>query len=116
MPHLQYIKVRRLSLQHTVKEIPSYAKDTKDFIHKLNQIEEIPEDSLLVTLDVKSSYASNIKALKETNHKHPNGTVSTKVIKTFLSLNLTLNNLVPLTIYKKTGCAMGTVCFPSYVK
>ena len=38
-------------LQAIVKEIPSYVRDTNDFIQKFNQIEEIPEDSLLVTLD-----------------------------------------------------------------
>ena len=43
-------------LQLIVKEIPSYVKDTKYLIQKLNQVEEVPEDSLLVTLDVKSLY------------------------------------------------------------
>ena len=40
-------------LQPIVKEIWSYVKDT-DFIQNLKQIEEVPKDSLLVTLDVKS--------------------------------------------------------------
>ena len=57
-------------LQPIVKEIPLYVKGTKDFIQKLNQIEEVPESSLLVTLDVKSSYNNipnneGIKAVKE---------------------------------------------------
>ena len=57
-------------LQSVIKEIPLYVKDTKDFMQKLNQIEKVPEDSLLVTLDVKSLY-TNIssnegkKAVKE---------------------------------------------------
>ena len=37
-------------LQLIVEEIPSYVKDTKDFIQKLNLIEEIAEGSLFVTL------------------------------------------------------------------
>ena len=42
-------------LQSIVKEILSYAKGTTDFIQKHNnQIEEILEDSLFITLDVKS--------------------------------------------------------------
>ena len=41
-------------LQPIVKEIWSYVKDTEDFIQNLKQIEEVPKDSLLVTLDVKS--------------------------------------------------------------
>ena len=45
-------------LQPIVKEIPSYVKETRDFIQKLNQIEEVPEGNLLVTLDVKSLYAT----------------------------------------------------------
>ena len=69
-------------LQSIVKDIPSCVKDTKDFIQKFNQIEEVPEDSLLVALDVKSLYTNipnneGIKAVKETYDKHPNKTAST---------------------------------------
>ena len=72
---------------------------TKDFIQKFNQVEEVPENSLLVTLDVKSLYTNipnneGIKAVKEAYDKHPNKTVLTKVITTFLSLILTLNNFI----------------------
>ena len=38
--------------------MPSYVKETRDFIQKLNQIEEVPEGNLLVTLDVKSLYTT----------------------------------------------------------
>ena len=64
--------MRRLSyhLQPIVKEILSYVKDTRYFIQKLNQIEEVPEDSLLVPLYVKSLYTNipnneGIKSVKE---------------------------------------------------
>ena len=77
--------------------------------------------SLLVTLDVKSLHANipnneGIKAVKETYEKYKEKTVSAKVIKTFLSLILTLNNFVfNCTYYLQTmGCAMGTICAPSY--
>ena len=40
-------------LQPIVKEIPSYAKDTQDFLKKLEKVEVIPKESLLVTVDVK---------------------------------------------------------------
>ena len=43
-------------LQDIVEEISSYVKNTKDFIQKPNQIEEILKDSLLVTLDINSLY------------------------------------------------------------
>ena len=91
------------TVQFIVKGIPTYVKDTKDFIQKLNQAEEVPENSLLVTLDVKSLHDSipnneGIKAVKEAHDKHPN-----KTITTFLSLILTLSNfiLTRLITYKK---------------
>ena len=104
-------------LQPTFKEIPSYVKDKKKyFIQKLNQIEEVPEDILLVTLGVRSLYTNissseGIKANKKVYDKHPNKTVSTKVITTFVSLILTLNNFIinSVNYILKMGCAMGTV-------
>ena len=93
----------------------------KDFIQKLNQIEEVPQDSLLVTLNVKSLYINipndeGIKAVKEVYDKRPDKTVSTKVITSFLSLILTLNNFISNSVnyIQKMGCAMGTICAPSY--
>ena len=85
-------------LQPIVKEIPSYFKDTQDFLKKLEKVKDIPLESLLVTLDVKSLYTNipnneGIKAVKESYEKYKEETVSTKVI-TFLSLILTLNNFV----------------------
>ena len=59
----------------------------------------MPQESLLVTSDVKSLYTNipnneGIEAIKESNEKYKEETVSTKVIITFLSLVLTLNNFV----------------------
>ena len=45
-------------LQLTVREIPYYIKDASKFLRKLKPITEIPENSYLVTLDVKSLYTS----------------------------------------------------------
>ena len=86
-------------LQPVVKEIPSYVKDTQDFLKKLEKVKDIPLESLLVTLDVKSLYTNipnneGIKAVKESYEKCKEKTVSRKVIITFLSLILTLNNFV----------------------
>ena len=81
-------------LEPIAEGIPMYVKYAKDFIQKFNQTEEVLEYGLLVTLDVKFLY-TNIpnskgrKAVKEAYDKHPNKTVSTKVITTFLSLILT---------------------------
>ena len=109
-------------LQPIVKEIPSYVKDTQDFLKKLEKVNDIPQESLLVTLDVKSLYTNisnneGIRAVKESYEKYKEKTVSTKVIiKTFLSLILTMNNFVfNCTHYLQTmGCAMGTVCAAPY--
>ena len=107
--------------QPIVQEILSYVKNTQDFLKILEKVKDIPQESLLVTLDVKSLYANipnneGIKAIKEPYEKYKEKTVSTKVIKTFLSLILTLNNFVfNCTYYLQTmGCAMGTICAPSY--
>ena len=86
-------------LQPIFKEIPSYVKDTQDFHKKLQKVKDIPQESLLVTLDVKSLYTNianneGIKAVKESYEKYKEKTISTKVIITFLSLILTLNNFV----------------------
>ena len=101
-------------LQPIVKEIPSYVKDTQDFLKKLEKVKDIPLESLLVTLDGKSQY-TNIPN-NESYEKYKEKTVSTKVIITFLSLILTLNNFVfNCTHYLQTmGCAVGTICSPSY--
>ena len=50
-------------------EILSYIKDTSDFLRKINAVEFVPDNSYLLSLDVKSLYTSNpnvegIKAVK----------------------------------------------------
>ena len=102
-------------------EIPSYVKDTKDFIKKLNQIEEVPKENLLFTLHVIYLYTNipnneGIKAVKEAFDKYLNKTVLAKVTTTFLSLILTLNNFIfnSVNYIQKMGCAIGTVYAPSY--
>ena len=62
-------------LQPIVKKIPSYVKGTQDFLKKLEKVKDIPQESLLVTLDVKSlniNIPSNkrIKAVKESHEKY----------------------------------------------
>ena len=85
--------------QPIVKEIHSYVKDAQDFLKKLEKVKDIPQGSLLVTLDVKSLYANipnneGITAVNESYDKYKEKAVSIKVIITFLSLILTLNNFV----------------------
>ena len=41
-------------LQPIVKKIPSYVKDIQHFLKKLEKVKDIPQGSLLVTLDLNS--------------------------------------------------------------
>ena len=43
-------------LQPLVHKLPSFVKDTNDFLNKLSTIGNLPANSLLVTLDVSSLY------------------------------------------------------------
>ena len=98
-------------LQPIVREIPSKVKDTSNSLQEINAVEFVPENSYLVSLDVK--YTSTVKKLLD---NYPKRSVATKVIRAFLALMLTLNNFMfNCTNYLQTrGCAMGTICAPSY--
>ena len=84
-------------LQLIVKQIPSYVKDTNDFINKINAAKSVPKNSYLVTMDVRSLYtnipnAEGISAVKRGFDKYSKKTTSAKVITTFLALIFALNN------------------------
>ena len=107
-------------LQPILKEILSYVKYIQDFLKKLKSKRYTSREPSR-TLDVRSLYTNipnnkGIKAVKESYEKYKEKTVSKKVVITFLSLILTLNNFVfNCTHYLKSmGCAMGTICYPSY--
>ena len=81
-------------LQLIVQEIPSYINDVSDFLRKLKPITEVPKNTYLVTLDVKSLYTSilnyeGIKAVKISNGNFTRKTITTKVISTYLALIIT---------------------------
>ena len=105
-------------LQPHVKELKSYVKDSTDFIRKINSMEKIPDNSILVTMDVRSLYTNipnkeGIEAV-ETTLKRKN--IGPMIISTFLRLVLTLNNFVfnSQNYLQIKGCTMGTKCAPSY--
>ena len=88
------------------------------FPSKIRYGKTIPNDCLLITLDVRSLYKNlpnieGIKAVRKTYDNHPSKTVATKVIITFLGLILTFvfNSINFLQIM---GCAIDTICVPSY--
>ena len=108
-------------LQPHAKSLPSYIKDTSDFINRINETKEINKDSILVTLDVKSLYTNipnheGIEAVKSALNSVSQKPIATKVIIKFLFLILTLNNFVFNGIHylQKIGCAMGTICASNY--
>ena len=106
-----------------VKQTPSCVKGTTNFLRKLDffYIKSVPDNAYFVFLDVKSLHASipngeGIKTVKESFDKHTSKNVATKVVGTFSALILTLNNFVfNCKHYLQTkGCAMRTICAPSY--
>ena len=55
-----------------------------------------------------------IKAVREAYDNHTEKTVAAKVIITFLSLIVTLNNFVFNSFLRIMECAMGTISAPAY--
>ena len=109
-------------LQPIVKQIPSYVKDSNDFITKMDAVQSGPKNNCLVTINMRSFYTDipnteGISAVKRAFSNYSKKTTSTKVITTLLALVLTLNNFVFDCIYylQIKGCSMGTICVPAYV-
>ena len=107
-------------LQLLVSEIPSYVKDTNDFINKIDNF-PVPPNIILVTMDVKSVYTSipnneEIVCVKKKYDHYPNKTISTKINATFLALISTLKNFIFNSKFylQIKSCAIGTICAPSY--
>ena len=103
-------------LQPLVKEIPSYIKDTNVFVNRINNF-EVPENSFLVTMDVKVLYTNipNNEGIAAVKRKHDTmKTVTTKVITTFLALILTLNDFIFKSKFylQINSFAVGTICAP----
>ena len=53
-PTCQVSKLVDAYIQRYVTQTDSYIKDTTDFIQKINEMPQLPENALLVTLDVTS--------------------------------------------------------------
>ena len=108
-------------LRPLVKDIPSYIKDTTHFLHKVQSLDTLPPDSLLVTLDVCSLYTNiphdeGILACSEALATRDVQDPPTEAIVTLISYILKKNNFVfgkkhYLQIH---GTAMGTCMAPSY--
>ena len=104
-----------------MKQIPSYIKDTNDFINKINAVKSVPKISYLVPMDARSLFTNiqnteGISAVKRAFDNYSKKTTSTKVITTFLAFILKLNNFVFDCIYylQIKRCAMDTISVPAY--
>ena len=107
------------SLHHHAKALPSYVKDTTDFINKHENVKDTSKDCILVTLDVKVLYSKipnheGIEAVKETLNNQAKKPIATRVITQSLYLILTLTNFVfnSSNYLQKKGCAIGTISAP----
>ena len=108
-------------LQPIVQSLKAYIKDTTDFINKIDGITELPAESILVTMDVRSLYTNiphreGINAVAKALENIKETQISTRVIIKLLSLILHLNNFsFNGKHYQQTqGCTMGSKCSPSY--
>ena len=101
--------------------IPSYIKDTTEFINKLASIKTIPSDVLLVTMDVTSLYANiphvdGVDACSNFLNDHCVTDISTDVLCSLISFILTHSNFVFDDHYyqQTSGTAMGTKMAPCF--
>ena len=109
-------------LQPSVDKLPSFVKDTNDFLNKLLTIGNFSANSLLVTLDVSSLYYTNIphneginaceRFLRTSSHK----TIPTSTLCDVIRMILTMNNFSfnDNNYLQIHGTAMGTKMAPSY--
>ena len=110
-------------LQPIMKGLPSYIKNTTELINQLNEL-VIPQDVLLVTVDVKSLYtciphregiqacAEALEEPKTTNSDQPDTNTLIKLLKIVLCYNtFEFNNKSYIQLQ---GTAMGTKLAPAY--
>ena len=111
-------------LQPLTKKLTSYVQDTTDFLRKLQSLpDKLPENTLLVTMDVRSLYTNipndegiaAVKSYLEARGQAGDRELS-QVISTFLTLILTLNNFQfnDDNYVQVNGASMGTKCAPTY--
>jgi hypothetical protein len=111
-------------LNPTVREIKSYVKDTTHFLALVKELGEIPDSSLLVTLDVAALYPSipleqGLEAARKTfeafrpgrNVKPSNQTLMKFLEAVLKKNNFTFNGNHYLQI---SGTAIGTMVAPSF--
>ena len=109
-------------LRPAVSELPSYIKDSDDFLQKIQKLHSVGKDDYLVTLDVSSLYTNidneeGVKAIEENpsiREKYTNEFI--QMICKLMTLVLTLNNFIfnGQNYQQVKGTAMGTRAAPNY--
>ena len=109
-------------LQSYMKSLPSYVKDTPDFICKIKSVPKLPRNSLLVILDVTSLYTNiphkdGIDACKYYLNKEKSiSKLSPDEICSLVKLTLENNHFQfnEKNYIQKHGTAMGSSIAPTY--
>ena len=109
-------------LQPAAEKLPSYIKDSNDFVSKMKMLGRISPRDILVTLDVSSLY-TNIDNSEGIEALRQNETIKSRytqpfinMICVFMNLILTLNNFIfnGINYHQIKGTAMGTRAAPNY--
>ena len=108
-------------LRPLVRTIPSYIKDTTDFLMKVQSLTNLPSNTLLVTLDVSSLYTNipheeGIAACTEALNTRETQSPPTADLAELISEILNKNAFVfgEQHYLQVHGTAMGTRMAPSY--
>ena len=108
-------------LNPLVFKLPSFIKDTTHFLNKLSSLDNLPNNSLLVSLDVSSLYTNiphseGIQAAREHLNKRTTQRPPTETICDLINIILQNNNFEfdGQFFLQKHGTAMGTRMAPSY--
>ena len=101
--------------------IPSYIKDTTEFINKLTSVKTIPPDILLVRMDVTSLHTNiphvdGVDACSKFLNDQRVTDISTDALFSLISFILTHNNFVfdDHNYLQTSGTAMGTKMAPFF--
>uniref|UniRef100_A0A803JGD4 Reverse transcriptase domain-containing protein n=1 Tax=Xenopus tropicalis TaxID=8364 RepID=A0A803JGD4_XENTR len=108
-------------LQPLVKSMQSYTRDSTHVIQRLKDLKDIPVNSLLVSMDVKSLYTiipheQGVWATRRALAKNPPTNTPIEFLLQLLELTLTRNYFrFETSFYLQTsGTAMGSALAPSY--
>ena len=106
-------------LKPLVPLIASYVKDSNDMLCKLKEIERLPDDAFLVTIDVglypHIPHGEGLQAIRKALDKRTEEGIPTEDIVELASIVLKNNNFVfEEKLLQKLGTAIGTKMAPSY--